>query len=137
MRRVLFVAAALATSAAPTLLHAQSPQLTFFAGAGATQSLSQPGIDRRAGPTIIGGVEIAHPALHGLLGRLALRAEGGFSSQSLDVNQDVVSGDVHTVHAALGLRIALLGRGVAVARLMPYALAGAVWARPSTRFALS
>ena len=136
MTRRLLIAMTLSATA-PTFLHAQSTELTFFAGAGATQSLSQPGIDRRAGPAVVGGVELARPSLHGLLGHLALRAESGFSSQSLDVNPDVVSGDVHTMHAAVAVRVALLGRSAAIARLMPYALAGAAWARPSTRFALS
>jgi hypothetical protein len=130
--RGLFVAAALAT-AVPTLLRAQS--VTVFGGAGAAQSLSQPGLDRNAGPTVVGGIELARPQHSGIVGRLALRAEGGFTSQSFDEN--VVSGDVHTIHAALALRVALAGRGAGSGRLVPYAVAGGVWARPSTRFVLS
>lgn len=140
MRRALFIAAAVATAAAPALGHAQSVgrvELTMFGGAGATQSLSQPGLDRSAGPTFLGGIEIARPTHPGLLGRLAMSAEGGFASQKFAVDQNVVGGDVHTVHAALSLRMALADRSAGAGRLVPYALVGAAWGRPSTRFVLS
>jgi hypothetical protein len=128
---------AAAMSAAPGFLHAQAThrlELTLVAGAGRTVSLAQPGVDRSAGPTFVGGIELARPALSGLLGRLSLRLESGFASQDFEVDDGAVSGDVQTVHAALALRVDLWGR--AARRLTPYALAGAAWARPSTRFEL-
>jgi len=140
VRRALIVATAVTVAVAPAFLLAQSAarvELTMFAGAGATQSLSQPGLDRGAGPTFLGGIEIARPTHPGLLGRLAMSAEGGFASQKFSVDQSVVSGDVHTVHAALSLRVAFLDRSAGAGRLVPYALAGAAWGRPSTRFVLS
>ena len=136
MNRALFVAATL-LAAAPAFVHAQSVELSAFAGAGATQSLSQPGVDRSAGPTFLGGIELARPTHAGLLGRVSLRAEAGFASQRLSVDGDVVSGDVHTVHGALALRVALAHPQVGARRFEPYAVVGAAWARPSTRFALT
>ena len=140
MRRALIVATAGTRAVAPAFVLAQSVgrvELTMFAGAGATQSLSQPGLDRSAGPTFLGGIEIARPTHPGLLGRLAMSAEGGFASQKFAADQTVVSGDVHTVHAALSMRVALLDRSSGAGRLVSYALAGAAWGRPSTRFVLS
>lgn len=147
MSRTLLIAV-VAMAAAPAFLHAQSAgasaasavgglELTLFAGAGRTLSLSQPDLDRAAGPIFVGGIELARPAHPGLLGRLALRAEGGFASQDFNVDQKVVGGDVQTVHAALALRLALIGQGARASRLVPYALAGAAWGRSSTRFVLN
>ena len=110
-------------------------ELTLFAGAGGTMSLSQPGLDRTAGPTWVGGIELARPSLSGLAGRLALRAEGGLASQEFNIDQDVLSGDVHTVHVALAMQLAF--RDAKASGLVPYALAGAAWGRPSTRFELN
>jgi hypothetical protein len=146
LRRALFVAAAVATAAAPGYVCGQSADasaarahgpvdLTFFVGAGGTVSRSQPGLDRSAGPTFVAGVELARPGHLGLLGHLALRAEGGFASQGFASDQGAVDGDVQTVHAALALRADFARWGVG--RVVPYALAGAVWGRPSTRFALN
>jgi hypothetical protein len=125
-------------AAAPSGVHAQAThrmELTLFAGAGGTVSLSHPGLDRTAGPTWVGGIELARPALSGLAGRLALRAEGGFASQEFKIDQDVLSGDVHTVHAALAVQLAF--RDAEASRVVPYAFAGAAWGRPSSRFELN
>ena len=138
MRRTLCIAAAVAMTAAPSGVYSQAAnrmELTLFAGAGGTMSLSQPGLDRTAGPTYVGGIELARPSRSGLAGRVALRAEAGFASQEFSIDQNVLSGDVHTVHVALAVQLAF--RDAEASGLLPYALAGVAWGRPSTRFELN
>jgi hypothetical protein len=136
----LAAAAILVVVAAPVAL-AQSrgtaarTEFTLFAGAGGAVAGSNPGIDRSTGAAFVGGAEVGRPGRAGLLGRLALRLEGGYASQGFAMDGDVIGGDVQTVHGALALRVGV-GRGGAPGRLAPYALAGAVVARPSTRVAL-
>jgi hypothetical protein len=138
--RVALSAAAMLVLAAPAALAqgsaADRTELTLFAGAGGVVAGSNPGIDRSTGAAFVGGAEVARPGRAGVLGRLALRLEGGFASQGFAMDGDVIDGDVQTVHGALALRVGV-GRGAAPARLAPYALAGAVVARASTRVALS
>lgn len=121
---------------APAPATAPRTALTLFVGGGGVFAGSHPGFDRSTGAALVGGAEIARPTHGGLLGRLALRVEGGLAYQDLSVGGAVVEGDVRTAHGALALRVGL-GRSGEAARLVPYALAGAVVARPSSRVTLS
>jgi hypothetical protein len=145
--RALIATAAVVTVVGPAALCAQSTrtsaapatsrtEVTLFGGGGGVLPGSQPGFDRGAGTAVVAGVELARPALPGLIGRVALRAEGGFAAQDLALPADVADGDVHTPHAALAARVSLLGRHGGPRRLLPYLVLGGTWARPSTRLAL-
>lgn len=111
-------------------------ELNFVAGGGGLFAGSRPEFDRAAGPLFVGGIEVARPANPGLMGRLSLRAEGGVAKQELSGVQTNLEGDVQTVYAALAVRVTLVGGGERARPVGPYLVAGAAWARPSTRVAL-
>jgi hypothetical protein len=112
-----------------------APQaVSVFAGVGGAFALSQPQFDRGAGTSVVAGLEFApFAAASGIARRLGLRIEGGFTQQQFSHQSTVIGGDVQTVHAALAVRASLARAG----GFSTYALAGGVWARPSTRVTLN
>jgi hypothetical protein len=103
---------------------------TIIAGVGGVFAGSQHGVDRNTGSVVLGGIEFRQPWRSGFVGRVALRVEGGFTSQGLSSSSGFVGGDVKTVNGAALLSVALIARG----RFESYALAGPVWSRLSTKF---
>lgn len=136
--RVTFLAALLAalvaSVASPALAQDAVPraprsELAIIVGGGGAFAGSQGDVDREAGPLLLGGIELRQPWRSGFAGRLALRLEGGFTSQGLSSSSDFVDGDAQTMHIATLLSAALMNRG----RFESYVLAGPVWSRTSTK----
>lgn len=135
-RRAAFLAALLAFAASPALAQgsarrAGGSELAIILGGGGAFAGSQGSVDRNAGPLLLGGIELRQRWRPGFAGRLALRLEGGFTSQGLSSGGAIADGDVQTVHAAALLSAAVIDRG----RFESYALAGPVWSRASTKLA--
>lgn len=132
--RAALLAALVASVASPALAQDAAPrvggsELAIIVGGGGAFAGSQGGVDRDVGPLLLGGIELRQPWRSGFAGRLALRLEGGFTSQGLSSSSDFVDGDAHTVHVAALLSAALMNRG----RFESYALAGPAWSRASTK----
>jgi hypothetical protein len=117
---------ALAQDAAP---RTPLSDLAIIVGGGGAVVGSQGGVDRDAGPMLLGGIELRQPWRSGFAGRLALRLEGGFTSQGLSSSSDFLDGDAQTVHIAMLFSAALMSRG----RFESYALWGPAWSRASTK----
>lgn len=137
VRLAALVAALTAWSAAPASAQnagqrGNGIEFALTAGVGGAFALAPDNLDRDTGPMFLGGIELRHRDWSGIAGRLALRIEGGFTSQGLASSSSFVDGDVQTVHAAALLSLTLIDRG----RFEAYALAGPTLSRLSTNFEL-
>jgi hypothetical protein len=123
---------ALPARAQDTATRADRSMISIVAGVGGVFAGSHDGADRNTGSVVLGGIEFREPWRSGFAGRVALRVEGGFTSQGLSSSSGFVGGDVKTVNGAALLSVALITRG----RFESYALAGPVWSRLSTKLVL-
>lgn len=124
-------AAALLLGATAGSLRAQdvsSGRLSLWLGAGGAMPLSQPTIDRKAGPGALAAIELAATQ------RLSLRAEVSGNRHDLDTRADgPLSGDMQLGRASLAARFT----PITVGRVATYVLAGAGWFWQSDRIVLT
>lgn len=128
------LAGLLAWTASPA--NAQAPasggalsSLSVVAGAGGVFAGSQAGADHSTGAAFIGALEFRQPWRPSFFRRVALRVEGGYSSQGLSLPDRFVTGNVHSLHGAALVSVAVAERG----RFESYVLGGPVLSRLSTR----
>jgi hypothetical protein len=131
-RLAAFVTAliALTTASARAQAPAGDTHVAISAGIGGAFASAQQGVDRDVGPMVLGGIEFRQPWRSGLLGRMGLRAEAGFSVQGLSSSGGFVDGDVQTAYGAVLASLALIEGQ----RFDAYAIAGPSWSHLSTKF---